>query len=263
MLALLFGSLLSGPLTMLSEAQMAAPAHHLKHLELFGAHVPKLNRAVLEAVDAVQRTAPDGGGYFIGIHAQPAESPIGYALALGPTALLAPPRTTSYCSGSSYTAFIEAMDRLLGPRLSSLSPERAEAMRMQEPDGGRREDRVKGWGWWNADGPGCDYCMVQYLGVGERISPSAALPGDFMNISWKSGLGHSVVFLGWGTDAQGVKGVRYWSSQTGTNGLGDQFSALSKVVSVVAVRLKHPERIFTFDPLKAVDPAVAGDPVPL
>ena len=103
-----------------------------------------------------------------------------------------------------------------------ISPERFEAMRMQELDGGRREDWVKFWGLWNADGPGCHYALVQYSGAGSEIAPIHARPGDFMNINWKSGLGHSVVFLGWHKDSEGKKHVLFWSSQMGTNGLGDQ-----------------------------------------
>ena len=175
-------------------ALLDAGPHHTRHLELLGRGLPRVNREVLAAVDRVQATAMDGGGYFIGVKAVPAECPIGYPLRLKGAPILAPTRTTSYCSGSSYSAFIEAMDRLLK---RPLDPARLELMRMQEPDGGRREDEVKAWGWWNADGFGCDFALVQYLGVGERIKVAEARPGDFMNVSWASGLGHSVVFLGW------------------------------------------------------------------
>lgn len=252
---------LGHPARFMSVAQVGLPAHHLRHRELFGAGVPPNNRAILAGADRVQTTAIEGGGYFIGVKANPPESPLGYALSLGTSSMLVPARSTSYCSGSSYGAFIEALNKILGPRLSNLSSDRSEALRMQEPHGGRREDGVKAWGWWNADGWGCDYALVQYLGVGERVDPADALPGDFMNISWKSGLGHSVVFLGWGVDARGQKGVRYWSSQTGTNGFGDQFSLLSKIESVVAVRLTHPEKLFDFVPPEQVEKKVPGDPV--
>lgn len=227
------------------QALVDAGPHHTRHLELLGKGLPRINREVLAAVDRVQATAPDGGGYFIGIKAVPAESPIGYPLKLKGAAMLTPPRTTSYCSGSSYSALIEALDRLL-PR--ALDPARAELMRMQEPDGGRREDEVKAWGWWNADGFGCDFALVQYLGIGERIKSADARPGDFMNISWKSGLGHSVVFLGWVRSATKGPSIAYWSSQKGTNGLGDQVSALTTVKELAAVRLSHPERLLTLIP---------------
>lgn len=235
-------------------ALLTAGPHHTRHLEILGRGLSRISREILAAVDRVQATAMDGGGYFIGVKAVPPESPIGYPLALKGSPMLAPPRTTSYCSGSSYAAFIEALGRLL-PRAPS--PDRLEFLRMQEPDGRRREDGVKAWGWWNADGLGCDYALVQYLGVGERIRASDARPGDFMNVSWKSGLGHSVVFLGW---TKG--GIVYWSSQKGTNGLGDQTSPLSSVESLSAVRLSHPERILTFVPGSVDRRAAPNEPPP-
>lgn len=65
---------------------------------------------------------------------------------------------------------------------------------MQEPDGGRREDEIKFWGKWNDDGFGNHFALVQYSQMGTTIKPIHARPGDFMNISWKKGGGHSVVF---------------------------------------------------------------------
>ncbi len=246
-------------LTLVPAALLSAGPHHTRHLELLGAGLPRINREVLAAVDRVQATAIDGGGYFTGVHAVPAECPIGYPLKLKGAPMLTPTRTTSYCSGSSYTAFIEAMDRLLK---RPLDPERSELMRLQEPDGGRREDETKAWGWWNADGFGCDFALVQYLGIGERIKAAAARPGDFMNISWRSGLGHSVVFLGWTQDPVKGDSIVYWSSQKGTNGLGDQTSSLSSVKELSAVRLTHPERLSTFVPSPVDRKAAPGEPPP-
>jgi hypothetical protein len=249
----------------LTGEQAGLPAHHTRHAEMFGSgELPEFNLRVLKAVDRVQASARGGGGYFIGVHAKPAESPIGYRLELFGQPVLNPPRSTSYCSGSSYTAFIEALNLIFpdGAERQKLTPERLEALRMQEPDGSRREDDVKAWGYWNADGPGTDFCLVQYLGgAGKVIKPIEARPGDFMNISWKSGLGHSVVFLGYVIDAQGRKAIRYWSSQTGTNGLGDQTSLLSKMNTVRVTRLVHPERIFDFDVKKSVNLKVSGEAI--
>jgi hypothetical protein len=234
--------------------------HHTHHAQTFGQAVPRLNRMVLEAVDRVQATQPDGGGYFTGVTAAPAESPIGYPVSLFGAKLLDPPRTTSYCSGSSYAAFIEALNLAFEWNPLPLSDQQTEALRMQEPDGGRREDHVKFWGWWNADGPGSEYALVQYGGgLGERIPPQFARPGDFININWKTGVGHSVVFLGWAVNQLGQKGVLYWSSQKGTNGLGDDFAAIDKIKDVVVVRLTHPEKLRELDPAKVVDPVVVYD----
>ena len=136
--------------------------HNLNHFNNFAKYAKGYNLKVLEAVDSVQSHALDGGGYFIGVDSTPAESPIGYNLKLFGSSLIDPPRTTSYCSGSSYTAFITALDFILPNGKKKLSKERLEALRMQEPNGGRRDDWIKYWGIWNADGFGSQFALVQY-----------------------------------------------------------------------------------------------------
>jgi hypothetical protein len=248
----------------LSESALKLGPHHTRHLEVFGRSITGYNRAILAGVDRVQASQPDGGGYFTGIHAQPPESPIGYELKLLGRPLLTPPRTTSYCSGSSYTAFIEALNLIFGERAASgLSADRFEAMRMQEPDGGRREDGVKMWGHWNDDGFGTHYALVQYAGgAGMEIKPNDLRPGDFLNISWKSGLGHSVVFLGWHRDAStGIKQILFWSSQKGTNGLGDLLVPIDRIKDVKCVRLIDPGKLFVFDVNATVNRKIPGDAI--
>ncbi len=239
---------------LLSAHQLGAGEHHTRHFELFGKGTTEINQAILKGVDKVQASAMDGGGYFIGVKANPSESPIGYPLSFLNRNLIEPPRKTSYCSGASYSAFIEGLNLVLK---RPPTHDRIEAMRMQELNGGRRDDGVKFWGWWNADGPGSEFALVQYSGAGVRIKPENALPGDFMNISWKTGVGHSVVFLGWSS-----KGVLFWSSQKGTNGLGDMFSPYSKIKSVVIVRMTNPEAFNTFDINQKVNVKVEGDTLP-
>lgn len=230
----------------LAPGQLEAGMHHQRHLELLADSTVGYNAYVLQAIDKVQASAPQGGGYFTGVKAVPAESPIGYGLQLLGAPLLTPPRSTSYCSGSSYTVLIEALNALFPGR--RLDARRVELMRMQEPDGGRREDRVKAWGWWNADGYGSQFCLVQYLGLAEEIAPRDALPGDFVNISWKSGNGHSVVFLGYSRDEQDGLQVSYFSSQASTQGLADHKVSADLIQDVKFVRLTHPEKLFTFEP---------------
>jgi hypothetical protein len=238
--------------------------HHTRHAEIFGKYVTgTYNYAVLEGIDKVQASTNGGGGYFIGIKAIPTESPIGYPLSLFGLSLLDPPRTTSYCSGASYTAFIEGMNLIFPDGHKQITLDRFESLRMQEPDGGRREDEMKFWGKWNDDGYGSHYALVQYSGMGEEILPNQARPGDFMNISWTNGGGHSVVFLGW---IQGEKpnspGIAFWSSQPGTNGLGDVYSENSdRIAKVKIVRLVKPENIFTFDVHQTVQRKIPGDKI--
>ena len=242
----------------LGKEDVSAGTYHTRHAEIFGKYAPGYNKYILQGIDTVQATAPDGGGYFTGIKAVPTESPIGYTLKLGKRALLDPPRTTSYCSGSSYAAFIEGLNLIFGDSLDQLDSTRFEALRMQEPDGGRREDHVKFWGWWNADGYGNHFALVQYSGMGEVVKPQDARSGDFMNISWKSGLGHSVVFLGWYKADDGTKNVVYWSSQKGSNGMGDQIVPLSRIKEVMIVRLTKPQKLFTYDVNAPVNTEVKG-----
>ena len=245
----------------LSDADVTHGAHHLKHYETFAKYAPNYNKSILKGIDKVQATAMDGGGYFTGIKAVPTESPVGYALTLFGKQLLDPPRSTSYCSGASYGAFIEGMNEMFADSVNSIDDARSESLRMQEPNGSRREDHIKFWGKWNADGYGNHFALVQYSQMGEVVLPREARSGDFMNISWKSGIGHSVVFLGWYIDKDKNKNVVYWSSQKGTNGLGDQIVSLDRIKSVKVVRLTKPENLFKFDPHAPVNTTVLGDSI--
>ena len=233
--------------------------HHIEHFSKFESQANGFNRFVLRGIDIVQSRAFTGGSYFIGVKAVPAESPICYPLILGGKPLLDPPREASYCSGASYAAFIEATDLYLRTAPRNVTDAQIEALRMQEPNGGRREDEVKAWGWWNADGFGNQFCLVQLMKAGVRVAPKDATPGDFMNISWKKGAGHSTVFLGWETNESGVKGVRFWSSQKGTDGFGDMWAPFENISEVCIVRCTKPEAIFDFDAKGKVSRDVKGD----
>jgi hypothetical protein len=66
----------------------------------------------------------------------------------------------------------------------------------------------------------CTLAMTT-LGVGQPVKHDDARPGDFANF-WRTKSGHSVIFLNWITDDQGKRiGLNYRSSQTKTNGIGD------------------------------------------
>jgi hypothetical protein len=243
----------------LDSADVPSLHQHMNHEAVLKKYVSGYNLAVLKAVDMVQSHALDGGGYFTGMKAKPTESPIGYELKLFGKSLLDPPRTTSYCSGSSYGVLIEALNLIFPEGAARIPEDRYESLRMQEPDGGRREDQIKFWGKWNDDGWGTHYALVQYSGMGEEITPERARPGDFANIAWTTGLGHSVVFLGW-FQKNDQLGMVFWSSQKSTNGYGDVVMCpLTKVKSVKIVRLTHPEKVFTFDVQQNVNRDLPGD----
>ncbi len=248
-----------GSRLILKESDLRIGSHHMKHAEIFGKYVNGYNLKILEAIDIVQATAPDGGGYFASIKADPPEAPVGYPLRLFNEVLFKPQRSTSYCSGSTYAAFIEGLNLLYQDRKVKLDYPQYEALCMQEADGGRREDTVKFWGKWNDDGYGNHFALVQYANMGNRIPPLNARPGDFMNISWTNGGGHSVIFLGWYHDKQDRKKVLYWSSQTRTNGFGDELVSLDIIREVIIVRLSNPDNLFTFNVETKVDRKVPGN----
>lgn len=249
----------NGEWFVLKKEDLSGGTHHTRHTEIFGKYVTGYNYFVLQGIDHVQATAPDGGGYFTGIKAIPTESPVGYAVKLFDHPLLAPPRTTSYCSGATYAAFIEQLNLIFKEQKIEVSQQRMESLRMQEPDGGRREDGIKFWGKWNDDGFGSHYALVQYANMGIEIKPRQARPGDFMNISWQKGLGHSVVFLGYYEDEQHEKNIVYWASQTRTNGFGDEVVPLSRIKHVKAVRLTAPQNLMIFNVDAPVQRDIPGD----
>jgi hypothetical protein len=243
----------------LKKSDLEAGTHHLKHATIFGKYSNGYNLKILEAIDIVQATAMDGGGYFASIKAVPPEAPVGYPLKIFNEVLFEPQRSTSYCSGSTYAAFIEGLNLLYKSKEVELRYPQFEALCMEEEDGGRREDTIKFWGKWNDDGYGNHFALVQYSSMGKKIDPISARPGDFMNISWTNGGGHSVIFLGWYQDEGGEKKLFYWSSQTRTNGFGDELVPLDKIREVMVVRLAKPDNLFSFNIDTKVDRKVVGD----
>lgn len=78
------------------------------------------------------------------------------------------------------------------------------------------------------------------LGLGRRIaSLEDARPGDFVQV-WAGEWGHSMIFLGWVRDERGViTGIRYWSSQPWTHGMGESEMAIGAAEGAV-----RPEHVF-------------------
>lgn len=234
--------------------------HNNKHFDYYQDDAPFFNKVILKAIDKVQSKGPDGGGYFIGITANPPEAPVNYSLSLFNQPLWKSVRKSSYCSGSTYAVFIEALNEILLEQKDEITDDTFEELRMAEKDWSRREDKVKFWGNWNADGFGNHFALVQYSDLGEEVKPSDARPGDFMNISWKNGGGHSVIFLGWIDDVKG-KFVLYWSSQNGTNGYGDQYSDINDIESVKIIRLTNPKDLLNGFSKKEINYKIKGDKI--
>jgi hypothetical protein len=86
--------------------------------------------------------------------------------------------------------------------------------------------------WYGANATSAEkQCVLamEKLGIGEEVEPEVRdirqktlHPGDFVMFWRRNGSGHSVVFLDWAREPKGkVVGMKYRSSQSGTNGIGD------------------------------------------
>ena len=56
--------------------------------------------------------------------------------------------------------------------------------------------------------------------LGRGISFEQAKLGDFVQLWRNNGSGHSVIFVEWVKNGQTITGVKYWSTQSSTNGIG-------------------------------------------
>ncbi|HEY3394353.1 MAG TPA: hypothetical protein VGK58_16690 [Lacipirellulaceae bacterium] len=63
---------------------------------------------------------------------------------------------------------------------------------------------------------------VEKLGIGKRIDPDEARPGDFLQFWRTNKSGHSVVFVEWVEKDGRRVGFKYRSSQGSTKGIGDR-----------------------------------------
>lgn len=57
--------------------------------------------------------------------------------------------------------------------------------------------------------------------IGRAIDINSAQAGDFVQFWRTNGSGHSVIFIAWTYNSNGVRnGLKYWSTQSSTNGIG-------------------------------------------
>jgi hypothetical protein len=236
----------------LSETELSLPRKHTSHEKIFGKYTSGYNKYILKAIDKIQGRTMGGGGYYTNPKNKSKECPIGYELKIFNRPLIKPLRKSSYCTGATYSAFIEALNLIYPEGETMLTQDRYEALRMQEMNGSRREDFVKVWGNWNTQW-GAQYVLVNYLEMGKMVDQMEARPGDFVNILFKKGRGHSAIFLGWYRNESEEKQLMYWSSQPETSGISDYMVPANKIAKLAIVRLIHPGKIFTFDVTKSID----------
>jgi hypothetical protein len=70
---------------------------------------------------------------------------------------------------------------------------------------------------------------VEQLGIGKQIPPSKAKAGDFLQFWRTNESGHSVVFLEWVKKGRRPIGIKYRSTQTATDGIGDRTEYFASV----------------------------------
>lgn len=118
----------------------------------------------------------------------------------------------NHCVGITFEIFWRALDKATGgdPAKVGLTARKARAM-------------LREWFVPVDGGPGVAKAIPQ-AGLGRRVTRwDDARPGDFVQV-WMVGgfMGHSMVFLGWERDRAGnITGMRYWSSQPWTDGIGE------------------------------------------
>lgn len=164
------------------------------------AEPPPFNRLVLAAIDEL----PVGGGYVWpgarGTHGTTRDLWLG-------THRVARAGRGTHCVGATLDVLWRALERLPGgPRAHGVTAPGAARLRRL-------------WFVPEADGLGAAEALPA-VGLGARIDLERAVAGDFIQV-WGDGWGHAAVFLGWLRDERGaLTGVRMWSSQPWTDGLG-------------------------------------------
>ena len=155
------------------------------------------NPMVLKLIDRM----PEGGGYVWESTGVP--HTIRHK---GKTILKKTTADGTYCSGVTFTIAMEAAKR--SGLIASKSVDEMKTFQRHW------------YGTNEASGETqCVYAMEQ-LGIGYAVEHDDAQAGDFLQF-WRGKSGHSVVFLAWETnDADERVGIRYWSSQTATDGIG-------------------------------------------
>ena len=124
------------------------------------------------------------------------------------------PQGRCYCSGLTFEVFLDVW---LGAARRSGYPERVKdfdlaAMR-------RFQDQ-----WYGASGDRKTLrtALVEN-GLGTDVTHQQAEAGDFVQLWRHDGSGHCAVFLAWERDDVGaIAGLRYWSTQKSTNGIGER-----------------------------------------
>ncbi len=139
-----------------------------------------------------------------------------------------------YCSGITYEVFMDAYATYNTAKgfndIYGMTPAQANTFRQE-------------WYGWND--VRCSVAAITKYKCGYQIPYNQKWkmkPGDDVQLWRTSGSGHSVIFIDWVRDAQqNITGIRYWSTQSSTNGINyntESFSSLKDAECYYARKVK-------------------------
>lgn len=145
-----------------------------------------------------------------------------------------------HCCGLTFEVFFRAWERW--------QMERKKPFRILDLD--LRGMRTLVSDWFGASGDRATlHTAITKRKLGRRITDGEkAKKGDFVQLWRHSGSGHSVVFLGWVREKKKIVGIRYWSTQSTTKGIGEREERFGTSGSTVkpdelyVVRVGRPPR---------------------
>jgi hypothetical protein len=155
--------------------------------------------------------------------------------------ILAKSQSGSYCSGYTFYLLFNALKE--NGLLEGYT--KSELKRIQKEWYGNTKEAFE---------TQCLYVLEKEK-LGRKVEWEDAEPGDFVQFWRNNKSGHSVLFLGWERDSVGViSGLKYRSSQTKTDGIGDRIEAIGtgpKDINrwrLYIARLEKSEETFSENP---------------
>jgi hypothetical protein len=127
----------------------------------------------------------------------------------------------AFCCGLTFEVFVQAWQKLCAVY--------GKPARLPKVDGKQDFLELRG-SWFGNDGNRKTHMrtIVEY-GLGRRIRDlEEARAGDFLQLWRQNGSGHSVIFLSWVREKKRIIGVRYWSTQKSTQGIGERVEFFAK-----------------------------------
>ena len=124
------------------------------------------------------------------------------------------PQGRCHCSGLTFEVFLRAWERWCR------AVDRPYRILDLDIEGVRRLQRE----WFGASGDRATlHTAITKNGLGVRVKDwEKARAGDFVQLWRHSGSGHSCVFVRWVREGKRIVGLRYWSTQSSTKGIGER-----------------------------------------